>query len=56
MLRERLLLQPDEAAHAFAIGRSTPYGLLATGALPSVRIGCTLRVPAASLREWIGTA
>ena len=50
---ERLLLRPQEAADALGLGRSKVYQLLATGDLPSVRIGRCVRVPVAALREWI---
>lgn len=50
---ERLLLRPTEAAEAIGIGRSKVYELLATGELPSVRIGSSVRVPVGALREWI---
>jgi excisionase family DNA binding protein len=50
---EKLLLRPTEAADAIGIGRSKIYELLASGALPSVRIGSSVRVPVDSLRAWI---
>ena len=36
---DRLLLRPAEAAEAIGIGRSKVYELLASGDLPSIRIG-----------------
>ena len=48
-----LLLRPTEAAEAIGIGRSKVYELLASGELPSVRIGCSVRVPVDALRAWI---
>jgi excisionase family DNA binding protein len=50
---ERLLLRPAEAAEAIGIGRSKLYELLASGDLPSIRIGGSVRVPVDALREWI---
>jgi excisionase family DNA binding protein len=50
---ERLLLRPDEAAIVLGLARSTLYALLARGELPSLRVGNSLRVPAAELREWV---
>ena len=50
---DRLLLRPAEAAEAIGIGRSTVYELLASGELPSVRIGGCVRVPVDALRAWI---
>ena len=34
-------------------GRSKLYGLVATGVVPSIRVGHTVRVPMDLLREWI---
>jgi excisionase family DNA binding protein len=50
---DRLLLRPIEAAEAIGIGRSKIYALLASGELPSVRIGGSIRIPLDKLREWI---
>jgi excisionase family DNA binding protein len=50
---DRLLLRPAEAAEAIGVGRSKIYELLATGELPSIRVGSSVRVPLDQLREWI---
>lgn len=50
---DKLLLRPIEAADAIGVGRSKIYELLASGALPSIRIGGSIRVPVDKLREWI---
>ncbi len=50
---DRILLRPMEVAEAIGVGRSKVYELLASGALPSIRIGGRVRVPVAELREWI---
>ncbi len=50
---EKLLLRPMEAAEMLAIGRSRMYELLTTGALPSIRIGRSVRIPIAALNRWI---
>ena len=50
---DKLLLRPLEAAEAIGIGRSKVYELLASGELPSLRIGGSVRVPVDKLREWI---
>src|SRR5580692_5410426 len=50
---ERLLLRPVEAAEAIGVSRSKIYELLASGDLPSVRIGASVRVPVDALRAWI---
>lgn len=54
-MNEKLLLRPAEVAEALGIGRSKVYELIASGALPSVRIGASVRVPLGSLRAWIAT-
>jgi len=48
-----MLLRPAEAAEVIGIGRSKVYELLASGELPSIRIGGSVRVPLDKLREWI---
>jgi excisionase family DNA binding protein len=50
---DRLLLRPIEAAEAIGIGRSKVYELLASGELPAIHIGGSVRVPVDALREWI---
>lgn len=50
---DRLLLRPIEAAEAIGIGRSKVYELLASGEIPSIRIGGSVRVPVDALRAWI---
>lgn len=50
---ERLMLRPGEAAEAIGVGRSKVYELLASGELPSIRVGSSIRVPVVELRAWI---
>lgn len=50
---DKLLLRPVEAAEAIGVGRSKVYELLASGELPSIRIGGSVRVPVDALRAWI---
>jgi excisionase family DNA binding protein len=52
----RLLLRPSEAAELLGLGRSKTYELIASGAIPSVRLGprC-VRVPAELLEKWLAT-
>lgn len=50
---DKLLLRPDQAAEVLGIGRSKVYALLADGTLPSVRVGKSVRVPAAELQSWV---
>ena len=49
---EKLLLKPAEVAEALRIGRSLPR-VLASGELPSIRVGRCVRVSKASLEKWI---
>ncbi len=50
---DRLLVRPAEAAEILGLGRSKIYQLLASGELPSVRIGKSIRVPIEALRHWV---
>ena len=51
---ERLALRPLEAAAALGLGRSTMYGLIASGEIPSFRVGTrAVRVPVEALREYV---
>lgn len=50
---EKLLLKPTEVAETLRIGRSLVYGMLASGELPSIRVGRCIRVPKTSLEKWI---
>ncbi|MFF3671099.1 helix-turn-helix domain-containing protein [Microtetraspora malaysiensis] len=48
-----LLLTVPEAADALAISRSKLYQLIASGAVDSIRIDGSRRVPVASLHDFI---
>jgi excisionase family DNA binding protein len=50
---ERGLLRVEEAARFLNLGRSKTYQLVASGELPVVRIGKSVRVPARALERWI---
>jgi excisionase family DNA binding protein len=50
---DRLLLTPREAATALGIGRSKLYELLRIGAIASVRIGSSRRIPASALEAYV---
>ena len=52
---DRLLLRPVEVAELLGIGRSKAYELIGSGAMPSIRIGTSVRVPTDSLRAWIAS-
>lgn len=53
MVEYKLLLRVPEAAEALGMSRAKTYQLIAMGAIPSVRIGASVRVPVDKLREWI---
>jgi excisionase family DNA binding protein len=53
LMMEKLLLRPTEAAEVVSLGRSKMYALIASGVIPSIRIGKSVRVPADALREWV---
>jgi excisionase family DNA binding protein len=50
---EQLLLTPEETGHVLRLNRARTYTMLASGALPSIRIGRSVRVPVEALRAWI---
>ena len=50
---ERLLYRPAEAAEAIGVSRTRMYELIASGEIPSLRIGGSLRVPVDLLRRWV---
>jgi excisionase family DNA binding protein len=49
----RLLLRPEEAAHAIGVSRARFYQLLATGEVKSIKVGRSRRVPVAELTRWV---
>lgn len=49
----RLLVSPEEAAAMLAIGRSTVYELMASGQLPSVKLGAARRLRVADIEEYV---
>ena len=50
---EPLLLTVDEAAALLRISSNSAYALVRQHRLPHVRVGRTIRIPSARLREWI---
>ena len=50
---KRLLLRPAETALAIGVSRSKAYELIASGEIPSVRMGKSVRVPLEALQKWI---
>jgi|GEM_PF-1315254 len=53
---DRMLYTPTEAAQALSISRSTIYVLMASGDVPSVRIGSSRRIPVDGLRRYVNGA
>ncbi len=50
---DQILLRAEEVASALSIGRSKAYEMIASGELPVVRIGRSVRGSAEALREWV---
>ncbi|MEV6649958.1 helix-turn-helix domain-containing protein [Streptomyces sp. NPDC051219] len=48
-----LLLSVEEAARRLGIGRTTCFGLIASGELESVKVGSLRRIPADALAAYI---
>jgi excisionase family DNA binding protein len=49
----QILLKPKRAFELLDISRSTGYALIASGELPSVRIGRAVRIPVDGLKAWV---
>lgn len=49
----RLLLTPVEAAAALGVSRTRIFALLATGAIESVQVGRSRRIPVSALEEFV---
>lgn len=52
-LPEALLLRAPEAAKLLGISRASAYALLASGQLPHVRLGRSIRIPYHALRTFV---
>lgn len=52
-MTERMLYRPAEVGDAIGVSRARAYELIAAGVIPSIRIGTSIRVPVAALREWV---
>jgi excisionase family DNA binding protein len=50
---ERILLTVEEAAEVIGIGRTKAFELIAIGAIKSVRIGASRRIPSAAVAEYV---
>jgi len=49
----RILLRVEDAAKALDISRAHLYTLLTEGAIPSIRIGRSRRIPRTELEKWV---
>lgn len=52
---DQLLLRAEEVAEALNIGRSKAYEMMATGQLPVVHIGKSVRATAEGLRDYVAS-
>jgi len=50
---ESMLMKAEDVATALKLGRSKVFTLMASGGLPAIRIGRSVRVPRKALEEWI---
>jgi excisionase family DNA binding protein len=50
---DTLLLKPIEVGNQLRISRAKTYELIASGEIPSIKVGGTTRVPAVALQQWI---
>lgn len=50
---QHMLLTPERAAEQLDVGRTTVYGLIASGELDSVKIGRSRRIPADALVAYV---
>jgi excisionase family DNA binding protein len=48
-----LLLKADRVATLLSVSRGQAYRLMQSGAIPTIRIGKSLRVPRKALETWI---
>lgn len=50
-----LLVSPETAAGILEVSRTQVYVMLASGELPSLKIGRLRRIPVRALEEWIAS-
>jgi excisionase family DNA binding protein len=53
LLRERVVLTVPEVALVLGIHRNTAYDLVASGVIPSVRLGYSIRVSRVALEAFL---
>lgn len=52
-VNQNYLLTVRQAAKRLNLGINRTYGLANAGLLPCIKIGATIRIPAAALERWI---
>ncbi len=50
---QRLLLRIPEVAETLGIGRTKIYEMIATGELPTIRVGRAVRISVCTLQKWV---
>jgi excisionase family DNA binding protein len=50
---QRLLLRIPEVAETLGIGRTKIYELIASGELPTIRVGRAVRISVNTLQKWV---
>ena len=50
---DTLLLKPIEVGTQLRISRAKAYELIASGEIPSIKVGGSTRVPSDALQAWI---
>lgn len=50
---DQLTYSVPEAAKALGLGKNTLYELVASGRIPHIRSGRTIRIPKELIREWL---
>jgi excisionase family DNA binding protein len=50
---QRLLLRIPEVADTLGIGRTKIYEMIATGELPTIRVGRAVRISVSTLQKWV---
>jgi len=50
---EKLLLRPMEAANIIGVGRTRMYEMIASGEIPAIHLGRSIRIPTNKLRQWV---
>ena len=52
-MSEELLFTPEEAFRSIKVSRAKGFQMLASGELPSIKVGRLRRIPVAALRSWV---